>query len=878
MSSLLEKLNFIYSWRTYQVRILKNFEKYIEDNHFHFIAPPGSGKTILGIELIKRINKKTLVLSPTLTIRNQWEDRLQQFFTDKQDFKSVSFDIKNPEHITFITYQSLHAFYKTFETDEAYCSFFKTEKIEVFVLDEAHHLKNVWWKCLMKIKANKAFNIVALTATPPYDSEQAELSKYFELCGDIDEEISIPELVREQDLCPHQDFVYLSKPDDLEINKIVDFRREIADFVDKLVNDDVFIVFLKKHRFFSDTALFLGDIYSNIEYFSSLLIFLNTAGLKISYEKLKVLGFSKSEAIVFPELTLNWLAILFQNILINDREQLLEDKDYILRLEKQLKRLHAFNNKKVDFIGQESIYKSLTNSKSKLKSIVEILSSESNSLKEDLRCVILTDYIRKEFLNTTKEAVSTINKIGVIPIFHFTKEAFPNASKIAVLTGSIVIIHQNIIKAFNNLKEEDVFSYNALDTNNGFLSISTSQSNKKSIISIITKLFEKGIIQVIIGTKSLLGEGWDAPSINSLILASFVGSFVSSNQMRGRAIRKDELKSNKTGNIWHLACVDATQKTGGHDVEILRRRFDTFLGISNTDYPFIENGMQRLDFPEYILEQNIDVLNKATLKLASNRSFTAKKWNESIGNGMKISKKIKLNYLNKVSFKKQKEMYFLDVVRFIFINLTGAMLLFFLEFFLRNLNVVLNKGTLAFLYALIASFLLSFGYKLYKAIGLYIKHGFLYKKVNKIGYVVLKTFSELNFLDTDIKYLRVESYVENGGAVFCGLSGGTQLEETLFVKALDELLSPIKSPRYLITKTNFLKKKFDIENFYSVPEIFGDRKKNALVFQKHWKTYMGSSKLIYTRQLAGRKMLLKSRLFHVSSSFLKTSRMVSIWK
>ena len=31
-------------------------------------------------------------------------------------------------------------------------------------------------------------------------------------------------------------------------------------------------------------------------------------------------------------------------------------------------------------------------------------------------------------------------------------------------------------------------------------------------------------IKVIIGTKSLLGEGWDAPCVNSLILASFVGS------------------------------------------------------------------------------------------------------------------------------------------------------------------------------------------------------------------------------------------------------------------------------------------------------------------------------------------------------------------
>ena len=35
----------------------------------------------------------------------------------------------------------------------------------------------------------------------------------------------------------------------------------------------------------------------------------------------------------------------------------------------------------------------------------------------------------------------------------------------------------------------------------------------------ITMLFEKGEIEILIGTKSLLGEGWDSPCINALIMA-----------------------------------------------------------------------------------------------------------------------------------------------------------------------------------------------------------------------------------------------------------------------------------------------------------------------------------------------------------------------
>jgi ERCC4-related helicase len=876
LGSSLEKLNFIYTWRTYQSRVLNNFEKYIEDHHFHIIAPPGSGKTILGIELVKRIHKKTLILSPTLAIRNQWESRLQQFFAEDETFESVSFDINDPAEITFITYQSLHAFYKTFETDESYSAYFKTKGIDVFVLDEAHHLKNAWWQCLMTLKNNDSYTIVALTATPPYDSEQVEISKYFALCGEIDEEISVPELVRETDLCPHQDYVYLSKPEGLEIDFIFDFRRKAAGFLESLVIDEEFVAFIKTHRFLNNTSDCLDELYSNTAYFSSILIFLNATGYTIPKEKLMVLGFSKTETIEFPELSLEWVTVLLQNLLVTDRVQLYKDETYVFSLGKRLKKLHLYDNKNVNFTGDQSIYRSLTNSSSKLKSIVKIVNFEYSNLKNQLRCVVLTDYIRKEFLNTTPETFSEINKIGVIPIFHFIKQTFPETPSIAVLTGSIVIIHDSILESFKSYAGDQLFSFSPLNSN--FLRVTGSSVYQKSIIDIITRLFEAGIIKVLIGTKSLLGEGWDAPSINSLVLASFVGSFVSSNQMRGRAIRKQQDKPHKTGNIWHLACIDPTLDTGGHDVDVLRRRFETFLGVSNTNYPFIENGMERIEFPEYIFEEEVDTLNAKTLKLASNRNAVTQKWQSAIGNGMKLGKKIRFNYLDKVPFKAKKKTYFLDIIKFVFLELTFSMSLFFLEFIVSNIQVVINKGLLFFIYILLASFTASFGVKLYKAIKLYIKHGFLYKEIHKFGEVILATLHELKYLNSAIETLSVESFLEEDGAVFCGLIGATQLEEALFNKALSELLAPIESPRYLIIKKSIFRKALDIENFYPVPELFGDLKKKALIFQKHWEVFVGRSKLVYTRQNEGRKLLLKARLHHISASFLKTTRAVSIWK
>jgi len=874
----LSALEFKFPWRNYQYTLLKNFDSHVSDHHFHIIAPPGSGKTILGIEILRQLGKKTLVLAPTLTIRNQWENRLQEFFTEDNSFKEFSFNIKLPSVVTFSTYQSLHAFYKSFDDKEDYFKFFEKHNIETIVLDEAHHLKSAWWKCLIALKNRNSFFVVALTATPPYDSSRTELTKYFTLCGEIDDEIAVPDLVKENDLCPHQDFVYFSKPSDLEINFIVEYRQKISQFQDELLKDEAFIMFLKNHRFYKYPKIHLDAIYSTTSYFSSILVFLNTSGISIKQEKLEILGFYKDETIEFPQLNLEWLQILLQNVLVTDRENLIINEDYLLTLEKRLRRLNVFERNQVNFVGEQLLYKSLAYSPSKLKSIVAIVSSERKTLSKNLNCVILTDYIRKEFLKTKASEIDTINKIGVLPIFQYVKNQCSNNEELAVLTGSIVIIHKSILNAFEAIESVANFSFLPLEIDESYLLVTPKAKAEKAMVQILTKLFENGKIKVLIGTKALLGEGWDAPSINSLVLASSVGSFVSSNQMRGRAIRKDADIPNKTGNIWHLACIDPTVANGGREVDILKRRFEAFVGITNSTIPTISNGFDRLNFPEEFSVEDIKTLNQQTLEKASQRADITRRWTISISNGTKLTKQVRLLHLKDKPYQAQKQVYFFDVVRFFIAELSVTILLFYFEFILEGFQLILSRGITPFVYAFMAAFLFRFGYKLYKAVLLYVRYGYLHKKIRKIGLAILNTLHELNFLNTEISNIEVISNRLNKGDVVCSLVGATDYENTLFSRALSELLDPVDSPRYLIIKTSFFRKRLKIENFYSVPELFGNKKENALVFKKYWATFMGQNKLVFTRQVEGRKLLLKARLFHAYNTFKEVSKDVVVWK
>src|SRR5215469_14986572 len=103
---LSELMSFRRNWRAYQSRLLSNLDRYIANQRFHVVAAPGSGKTVLGLEVIRRISQPTLVLAPTLTIRDQWVDRLIELFLAPGSGRPgwVSTELRKPAFLTVATY------------------------------------------------------------------------------------------------------------------------------------------------------------------------------------------------------------------------------------------------------------------------------------------------------------------------------------------------------------------------------------------------------------------------------------------------------------------------------------------------------------------------------------------------------------------------------------------------------------------------------------------------------------------------------------------------------------------------------------------------------------------------------------------------------
>ncbi|MGW5384569.1 hypothetical protein [Nocardia sp. NPDC003963] len=93
-----------FEWRRSQRHLLE-LCTHVSDERWHLCAPPGAGKTLIGLELARRIGGRTLVLSPTAAIRDQWCASTALFGAAAETFASTTLD--RSAHLYSVTYQLL---------------------------------------------------------------------------------------------------------------------------------------------------------------------------------------------------------------------------------------------------------------------------------------------------------------------------------------------------------------------------------------------------------------------------------------------------------------------------------------------------------------------------------------------------------------------------------------------------------------------------------------------------------------------------------------------------------------------------------------------------------------------------------------------------
>lgn len=841
-------LQFKGKWRDYQARVLQNAGKYLSDGRIHIVAAPGSGKTTLGIELIRRLNEKALVLTPSITIREQWVARIAEAFLcegiNPDDYLSQS--LKKPKAITVATYQSLHSAMTRgkdtgevsadgeIDTDdtsnaasvstaganstgktEDYKEFdlvatMKAAGIGVLCLDECHHLRSEWWKALEDFK-NQLGNvrIIALTATPPYDSTPAMWNRYMNMCGEIDEEITIPELVKEGSLCPHQDYVYFNYPTKEEEQEVKSFEQRSRAMVAELKQD---------------TQLWQTMLGNPVA----------------------------------PAMTVDAMEQLLQEFLYDDTDAYPCDKEYRESVIDRLKSQGLIDKKKVMLAANPAVEKMLTTSLGKCNSIRDIVFHEYAATGKELRLLVLTDYIRKEYEKNIGDSQKDVTALGVLPFFEMLRrenEAQKKDIRLGVLCGTIVIIPAEAREA---LEQEiaDAGKVNFAPVGNlgdkDYIKV-TAVGDAHFLTGAVTNIFTKGYMQVLIGTKSLLGEGWDSPCINSLILASFVGSFMLSNQMRGRAIRVFKDVPDKTSNIWHLVCLRPWNEAQAdneisEDFSLLSRRMEHFLGLHYTE-GVIESGISRMAIiqPPFD-EEHVRSMNQQMLALSGQRQTLKQRWQRALT----ITKKMQIADETQVDAsvvpttvydqekKEEKKAAAVTLAAAVATGLVWSLPAVF--------PLAFGVGALAFLGKALAK------RRKAKAMGTAVK------RLNAFGDGIAKAMKDLHLFEDGRVSVAAEENGPDEQTVY--LVGGSSRDRALFAQCVSEFFGPINQQRYLMVKP---KKHDGADGIYAVPEIFSKKKEDAQLFASCMEPYMGTYELMYTKNDPGKKVLMEGRMKSLSS-------------
>ena len=125
-------------------------------------------------------------------------------------------------------------------------------------------------------------------------------------------------------------------------------------------------------------------------------------------------------------------------------------------------------------------------------------------------------------------------------------------------------------------------------------------------------------------------------------------------------------------------------------------------------------------------------------------------------------------------------------------------------------------------------------------------------------------------------YFQVNAERNQDGSVYCWLSGGTGRDQTIFLRALREVLRPVDNPRYLLARTKFWR--FFGEDYFAVPERLARKKDSAEVFSEKWSRRVGPVQLVYTRSPEGRRVLLRARMHSLAAAFQERAEHVSCWK
>lgn len=597
------------------------------------MAPPGSGKTVVGLEVVRRVGEPALVLAPTTTIAHQWERALSLF----ADVPHALVGPGGPLHV--FTYQSLcqttdpagvlregaiaqlvgERVELTAEEGEALSERLQSAPspreardiqarvaslkramardgdvaavlsanaharldalvaggIGTVVLDECHHLASMWGYLVraLLVRMPDSVHVVGLTATSPAELDEEGAEIYRSLLGPVDLEIPTPAVVRDGHLAPYQELAWFTEPLDSEREWLVERHVRFAELIDRLHDpapaeeEDLafapWVIGRIRHRddgTGSARLPFASLAARRPDLVRAGLRYLHAGKLELPDDAPRGEGWREP-------LTLDdWLVLLGDYAVgcLRGRAEVAAERRFdelgigLRDLGFQLTRSGVRR-------GGSDVDRVLTNSRAKALGAVEILGAEADTRGERLRGVLLCDSEdspRRPGGSVLELAGGARGLMRVLADDLRTAPLHP-----LLVTGSTIACVAEDADLFAR-----VLNAAAIPASEGLIELIRPGWTSRQWVVAASAALATGETQLIVATRALLGEGWDAPALNCLLDLTTVAADVSVRQMRGRALRLDPNHPEKLSSHWDVVCIAPDLARGSADYRRFVRR------------------------------------------------------------------------------------------------------------------------------------------------------------------------------------------------------------------------------------------------------------------------------------------------------------------
>jgi superfamily II DNA or RNA helicase len=647
----LSGLAFAGAWRRYQLLALEAFERDRAAGrpHTHLVAPPGSGKTVLGIEMVRRIGKPALALVPNTAIQAQW----LRSGADSFGAAPGVFAAEPGAPVACLTYQALSRLEdpgaglrsaaearwtaeraaSTGEPVEAVTrdaagwagaaaerrerelarivaalkreiargehagidlgallgpgaqeriAALRAAGVATLVLDECHHLASLWGYVVREVVARLGdVHLIGLTATPPDELTADESDLYAELLGPVDFTVPTPAVVRDGYLAPYQELAWLTEPLAGERAWLAERDTRFRELVTALLDGDrdgatdlpgfgEWVVTRLRYRETEAggrAELPWADFQRRRPALARAGVrFLASAGLEPPP------GAPRGESYRQPPDLEDWLALLEdyaqRGLRAHPSPRAAERLEAIAAALRDL----GFTLTRTGIRrGTSDIDRVLTSSGAKSIGLVEVLAAESDARGDGLRGLVLCDAERAT--RRTGEAGAVLDPAaGTAPgaVLALAGDLRTAPLRPLLVTGrGLAGAAADADAQLTALAETapGLGGWRAEDGEDGLVRLAASgpEWTPRAWVRAATVALAGGATRALVGTRALLGEGWDAPCLNCVVDLTSATTSVSVRQMRGRSLRLDPAAPDKIASNWDVVCVAPDLARGAAD-------------------------------------------------------------------------------------------------------------------------------------------------------------------------------------------------------------------------------------------------------------------------------------------------------------------------